>query len=476
MNEDSKAVSQTGKSSRSSFSGKMGFVLAAAASAIGLGNLWRFPYLAAKYGGGLFLLVYLILVVTFGFALMVAEVALGRKTRLSAIGSFSHFGKKFTFIGVLASIVPFLITPYYSVIGGWVTKYTAAYITAPASEIAGEKYFTSFITGMGIETYIYAFIFLGLTIAIVALGVQGGIERSNKIMMPALILISVAITIFSLCQPGAIDGLAYYFIPDFSAFSPELVVSAMGQMFFSLSLAMGIMITYGSYLRKEDNLEASVRRIEIFDTGIALLAGLMIIPACFAVSGNGAEIAGNSGPSLMFVVLPQIFAQFGAIGNVVGFLFFLLVLFAALTSCISLMETCVSIIADGIKCKRGKAIIICSAYMLIVATICNMGYNVAIGVDPMNSLFGIGQPGDHQILDFMDFLSNTVLMPIVALLTCIFVGYIIKPKTIKEEVEQEGVVFKGEKLFNVMIKFIAPVFVVAILIAYILMTVGVISL
>ncbi len=462
--------------SRSSFSGKMGFVLAAAASAVGLGNLWRFPYLAAKYGGGLFLLVYLILVVTFGFTLMVAEVALGRKTRLSAIGSFSHFGKKFTIIGVLASVVPFLITPYYAVIGGWVTKYTAAYVVTSEAEIASDGYFTSFITGMGIETYVYAFIFMGLTIAIVALGVQGGIERSNKIMMPALIVISIAITIFSVCQPGAIDGLAYYLIPDFSAFSPELVVSAMGQMFFSLSLAMGIMITYGSYLRKEDNLESSVRRIEVFDTGIAFLAGLMIIPACFAVSGNGADVAGNSGPSLMFVVLPQIFAQFGVFGRVVGFLFFLLVLFAALTSCISLMETCVSIVADGLKCTRGKSILICSIFMLVVMTICNMGYNVWIGVDPMSSVFGIGTAGDHQILDFMDFLSNTVLMPIVALFTCIFVGWVIKPKTIKEEIEQGDVKFKGEVLFNVMIKFIAPIFVVAILVAYILMTVGVISL
>ena len=474
MNEIEQGSGQA--ASRSSFSGKMGFVLAAAASAIGLGNLWRFPYLAAKYGGGLFLLVYLILVVTFGFTLMVAEVALGRKTRLSAIGSFSHFGKKFTFIGVLASIVPFLITPYYSVIGGWVTKYTAAYVVSPAEEIAADGYFTSFITGMGIETYIYAFIFLGLTIAIVALGVQGGIERSNKVMMPALIIISIAITIFSICQPGAIDGLAYYFIPDFSAFSPELVVSAMGQMFFSLSLAMGIMITYGSYLRKEDNLEASVRRIEVFDTGIAFLAGLMIIPACFAVSGNGAEVAGNSGPSLMFVVLPQIFAQFGAFGRIVGFLFFLLVLFAALTSCISLMETCVSIVADGLKCSRAKSIVICSIFMVVVASICNMGYNMWIGVDPMYSVFGIGAAGDHQILDFMDFLSNTVLMPVVALLTCIFVGYVIKPKAIKEEVEQGDVKFKGEKLFNVMIKYVAPIFVVAILVAYVLMTVGIISL
>ena len=461
---------------RSSFSGRMGFILAAAASAVGLGNMWRFPYLAAKYGGGAFLITYLLLVVTFGFTLMVAEIALGRHTRQSAIGAFRHFGKKFTIIGVLASAVPFLITPYYAVIGGWVTKYTAAYLTEPASAISEDGYFVSFITSMGAETYLWTYLFLAIVFLVIALGVNKGIEKSNKILMPALIVMSIAIAIFGLIQPGALDGLAYYLVPDFTKFSIELVVAAMGQMFFSLSLAMGIMITYGSYFKRSENLEKSVRRIEVFDTGIAFIAGLMIIPACFAVMGNGAEVAGNAGPSLMFVVLPKIFSQFGGFANALGLIFFLLVLFAALTSCISLMETTVSIVADGLKCSRTKAIIVNIVFMFVVATLCNMGYNVWIGIDPMNSLFGIGALGDHQILDFMDFLSNTVLMPVVALLTCIFVGYIIKPKKIVEEVEQPGVTFKSKALFTVMIKYIAPVFVVAILVGYVLMTVGVISL
>ena len=468
-------MEETGRAQRGSFSGKMGFVLAAAASAVGLGNLWRFPYLAAKYGGGAFLVTYLILVVTFGFTLMIAETALGRRTGQSAIGAFKHFGKKFTFIGVLASAVPFLITPYYSVIGGWVTKFTVAYATTPATDIAADGFFTSFITGEGPETFIWTYVFLAVVFVVVALGVKNGIEKSSRILMPILIAMSIAIAVFGCCQPGALDGLAYYFIPDFTKFSVELVVAAMGQMFFSLSLAMGIMITYGSYFKRSENLERSVRNIEVFDTGIAMLAGLMIIPACFAVMGNGAEVAGNAGPSLMFVVLPNIFTQFGDFANVLGIVFFILVLFAALTSCISLMETTVSIVADGLKCSRAKAIVINIVFMFVVATICNLGYNAWIGVDPM-AMMGIGSPGDHQILDFMDFLSNTILMPVVALLTCIFVGWIIKPKEIEAEIEQSGVTFKSRKLFRVMIKFVAPVFVVAILVGYVLMTVGVISL
>ena len=466
---------ETAEKQRGSFSGKMGFVLAAAASAVGLGNLWRFPYLAAKYGGGLFLLTYLILVVTFGFSLMIAETALGRRTKLSTIGAFKKYGKKYAFIGVLASAVPFLITPYYSVIGGWVTKFTVAYASTPATDIAADGFFTSFITSTGPETFIWTYIFLAIVFVVVALGVKNGIEKSSKILMPILIAMSIAIAIFGCCQPGALDGIAYYFIPDFTKFSVEMVVAAMGQMFFSLSLAMGIMVTYGSYFKREENLERSVRNIEVFDTGIAMLAGLMIIPACFAVMGNGAEVAGNAGPSLMFVVLPNIFTQFGDFANILGLVFFVLVLFAALTSCISLMETTVSIVADGLKCSRAKAIVVNIVFMFVVATICNLGYNAWLGVDPM-AMMGIGEAGDHQILDFMDFLSNTILMPVVALLTCIFVGYIIKPKEIVDEVEQSGVTFKSRKLFVVMIKYIAPVFVVAILIGYVLMTMGVITL
>jgi NSS family neurotransmitter:Na+ symporter len=414
------------------------------------------------------------LVVTFGFALMIAETALGRMTGQSAIGAFKSFGKKFTIIGVLASAVPFIITPYYSLIGGWVTKYMAAYLAVPADQIADSSYFSSFIL-QNPESFFWMILFIVLVVGIVAMGVKRGIETVNKVLMPALIIMAAGISIFSLTLPGAIDGLVYYLVPDVSKFSAEMVVAAMGQMFFSLSLAMGIMITYGSYFQKDEDLEHSVRRIEVFDTGIAILAGLMIIPCAVAVQGSAEAVSQNAGPGLMFGVLPQVFLGFGFAANAVGFVFFALVFFAALTSCISLFETLVSIVVDATHKSRKFAIAVCGIFVLVVGIIVDLGYNDWLSVDLMYSIFGIGDYQDSQLLDFFDFVSNTVLMPIVALLTCIFVGWIIKPKTLIAEVKRSSK-FSGEKLFVVMIKYIAPVFVVVILVAYIMNTIGIIAL
>ena len=259
---------------RATWSGKWAFILAAAASAVGLGNLWRFPYLAAKYGGGMFLLTYLVLVLTFGVSLLLLETALGRKTRLSVIGAFRHFGAKFTFIGVLAAAVPFIITPYYCIIGGWVTKYMVSYVTAgPAALADGGDFFGGFISS-NTESFLFMLVFMAIVFIIVALGVQKGIEKANLVMMPALIIMAVAIAAFVLTMPGALEGAAYYLVPDFSKFSPELVINALGQMFYSLSLAMGIMVTYGSYMRKQDSLTSSVTRIAGFDFGVIRRHGL----------------------------------------------------------------------------------------------------------------------------------------------------------------------------------------------------------
>ena len=448
----------SGKIARSMWSGKWAFVLAAAASAVGLGNMWRFPYLAAKYGGGAFLITYLVLVVTFGFALMMLETALGRKTGQSAIGAFKSFGKKYTFIGIFTSIIPFIIAPYYCVIGGWVTKYTAAYlIDGPAALADGGTYFSGFIAHNA-ESYLWMFVFLAIVFVVVALGVKNGIERSNRILMPLLIVMAVGISLYVLTMPGALDGLAYYLMPDMSKFSVELVIAALGQMFYSLSLAMGIMITYGSYLNKKDDLEHSVRRIEVFDTGVAFLAGLMIVPAAFVAMGSGEAVAAKSGPSLMFIVLPEIFQNMGWIAQFMGFLFFLLVMFAALTSAISLMETCVSIVADGARISRKRALVATIAFVTAMAVIVNLGYNQLSFIEPLG-------PGS-SILDFFDFVSNSVMMPLAALMACIFVGWIIKPKVIVDEVKQSSA-FKAEKLFVVMVKYIAPVLVVVILVAYV---------
>ena len=444
---------------RSSFTGKLGFVLAAAGSAVGLGNIWRFPYLAAKYGGGIFLLVYILLAVSFGFALMTAEVAIGRKTGLSAIGAYRALNKKYSFIGYIAAIIPAIILPYYSVIGGWVTKYLYAFVSGGAAEAASDTYFTGFISQTG-QPVFWFLIFIGITALVVLCGVEKGIEKVSKIMMPVLVVLSLIIAIYSVCMPGALDGVKYYLLPDFSKFSATTVLAAMGQLFYSMSLAMGIMITYGSYMKKDVNLESSVSQIEIFDTGIAVLAGLMIIPAVFVFSGGTPEALGK-GPSLMFVTLPKVFETMPA-GTAVGIAFFLLVLFAALTSSISLFETVVSIVCDKTKLSRKLSCLVVFIFSVALGLLSSLGYG------PLGNVTIIGL----QFLDFFDFISNSVLMPIVAFLTCVFVGYVIKPKTVIEEVELNAK-FKKRRLFEVIIKYVAPICIVLILISSVLDAFGI---
>ena len=455
------------KPARSAWSGKWAFILAAAASAVGLGNMWRFPYLAAKYGGGTFLFTYLVLVFTFGVSLLLLETALGRKTGQSAIGAFKAFGKKYAFIGILTSAIPFIIVPYYCIIGGWVTKYTASYLTIGPEALAdGGGFFTGFITS-NTESYLWMLVFMAIVFIIVALGVKGGIEKANLFMMPALIVMAVAIAIYTITMPGALDGVAYYLTPDFSKFSPELVIGALGQMFYSLSLAMGIMITYGSYLSKKDSLTQSVTRIGGFDLGVSFLAGLMIVPAAFVAMGSGDAVASQAGPSLMFITLPSVFNDMGGAASIVGFLFFLLVLFAALTSAISLTETCVSIIADGAGWSRKRSLVTVMIVIVAAGVFINAGYNGLSFIEPLG-------PGS-SMLDFFDFISNSVMMPIAALLTCVFVGWIIKPKVIVDEVKQSSP-FRFEKAWTVMIKYVAPVLVTVILVAYVAQQFGLFSM
>lgn len=331
------------KANRGSFTGKVGFVLAAAGSAVGLGNIWRFPYLAAKYGGGIFLLVYIILALTLGFALMTAEIAIGRKTGLSAIGAYGALNRKFSFLGVLTAVIPVIILPYYSVIGGRVLKYLAVFLSGAGTQAAQDGYFLGYVA-QPYQPLLWFVLFIGITFVVVLLGVEKGVEKCSKIMMPFLVVLSIVIAIFVVCQPGAMDGVAYYLNPDFSKFTPMTLLAAMGQLFYSMSLAMGIMVTYGSYMKKDVNLDHAVQQIEIFDTGIALISGLMIVPAVYLFSG-GDESAMQAGSGLMFITLPKVFAGM-PFGTAIGAIFFLLVLFAALTSSISLMETVVSIIRD----------------------------------------------------------------------------------------------------------------------------------
>ncbi|MCR4901733.1 MAG: sodium-dependent transporter [Butyrivibrio sp.] len=440
------------KQTRSKFSSKLGFVLSAAGSAVGLGNIWRFPYLAAKYGGGIFLLVYLVLVFTFGYTMIVAESALGRMTHKSPVGAYRHFGndgaKKFG--GWINAIIPLLIVPYYSVIGGWVLKYLFSYLTSDITEIAADNYFTDFISsGMGVE--VWFLIFTAIIVVIIFMGVQNGIERVSKFMMPVLVVLAIIIAVYSVTRPGAIEGVKYFLIPNPDNFSWMTVVAAMGQMFYSLSIAMGILVTFGSYMKDDMSIEGATSNVEIFDTGIAILAGLMIIPAVFSFSGGDPSVL-KAGPSLMFITMPNIFASMG-FGRPVGIMFFLLVFFAAMTSAIALAESVISTFEDELHLSRKKCAMILAIAMIILGSLSSLGYGPLAGV----TIIGM------QFLDFFDFLTNSVMMPLAAMATCLLVVRIITVEKLAEEVTKNGAPFKRKAIFNFMIKYLCPFFVAIIL-------------
>lgn len=441
---------------KENFGSRLGFILAAAGSAVGLGNIWRFPYLAAKYGGGIFLLVYLILACTFGFSLMVTEISLGRKTGKSVIGAYKAVNKKFSPLCLLAALVPFIITPYYCVIGGWVLKYLAVFVSGAGKTAADEGDFFSGFIGKAGSPLLFFLIFAFLTAFVVIFGVQKGIEKISKLLMPVLVVLTIAIAIYTMTIPGAMAGVKYYLLPNFEGFTftqlLKTIVAAMGQMFYSMSLAMGIMVTYGSYMRKEDSIEGATRQIEIFDTGVAFLAGLIIVPAVFAFSGGNAE-ALNKGPSLMFITLPNVFASMKG-GQFIGALFFVLVALAALTSSISLMETMVDIICEKFHLKRIPGTIIAFVIILGLGALSVLGYSVWSKVEILKL----------QILDFFDMISNNVMMPIVALFTCILIGYVSKTSYVEEEVLHGEKKFSAKGLYRVMIKFVCPVCMIIILI------------
>lgn len=452
---------------RNSFSGSLGFVLAAAGSAVGLGNIWRFPYLAAKDGGGLFLVLYLILALTFGFTLLTTEVAIGRKTKQSPLTAYEKIHEKWKFLGILACLVPMIILPYYCAIGGWVIKYLITFLIGDGKAAAQDGYFTDFITS-DVQPIVLMLVFLFIVAYIVFRGVNKGIESSSKIIMPVLLLLVVGIALFSLTihntdESGTArsgwEGFLIYIIPDLKGMTVKgffsVLVDAMGQLFFSLSIAMGIMIAYGSYVRDDANMVRSINQIEICDTVVAFLAGVMIIPAVFTFMGREGMEA--SGPSLMFISLPKVFAAMGKIGTVIGVLFFAMVLFAALTSAVSVMEAVVSSIMDQFHVTRVKAAVIETVIALVGGLLVCLGYNYLY--------FDITLPnGAHaQILDIMDYLSNNCLMPIVAIATCILIGWVAKPKVIVDEVEKTGCKFGRKGLYLIMIRYIAPVLLVVLL-------------
>ena len=447
------------------FSGKLGFVLSAAGASVGLGNIWRFPYLAAKYGGGIFLLIYILLALTFGYTMIVAETSLGRMTRKSPVGAFASFTKSHTLKagGWINAIIPILIVPYYSVIGGWVIKYLFEYICGNGTKLAEDGYFSMFISN-GVSAEICFIVFALITLTIIFAGVRNGIERVSKFMMPILVVLSVIIAIYSVTRPGALKGIQYFLVPNLENFSWMTVVSAMGQMFYSLSIAMGILVTFGSYMKKETSIENSTRNVEVFDTAIAIMAGLMIIPAVFAFSGGDPNTL-QAGPSLMFITIPKVFASMG-LGTAVGILFFVLVLFAAVTSSIALTESAVSTFEDELHWNRKKSTVVIGIIMLALGTLSSLGYG------PLDAVKILGM----QFLDFFDFLTNSVMMPIAAIATCLLVSRVIGVDRIEEEMMQEGGTFRRKKIFVMMIKYLCPVFAAIILISSVMNAFGLISM
>lgn len=449
---------------RDKFSGSLGYVLAVAGSAVGLGNIWRFPYLAAKYGGGIFLLVYLILVVTFGYTLIIAETALGRMTEKSPVGAFGAFGKTFSFRfgGWINAIVPMLIVPYYCVIGGWITKYLFEYLRGQSAFLADDTYFSGFIAD-SVSAEFWFVLFSTMVFLVIVAGVKHGVEKVSSIMMPLLIILAIFVAGYSVTRPGALEGVKYFLIPNLEHFSPMTVVAAMGQMFYSLSIAMGILYTYGSYLKRDVDIEKSTSRLEVFDTGIAMLAGLMIIPAVFAFSGGDMATL-QAGPSLMFITIPKVFDSMG-FGNLVGFVFFLMVLFAALTSAISLMETGVSTFVDETGWSRKKCSVLMYGIMIAIGSMSALGF----GVWDFVKIFGM------SVLDFFDFLTNSVMMPIAALSTCLLVVRAVGIQRLVEHVKTSSA-FRRQRLFTFMIRYVAPVCVVIILVSSVANVLGIIQM
>ena len=442
------------------FSGSIGFVLAAAGSAVGVGNIWRFPYLAAKDGGGLFLLIYLALVLTFGFTLLTTDIALGRRTQQGALRAFSSIRPAWGFLGKLTFLVPALIMTYYTVIGGWVSKYMVDFIVGSGIAAAQDGYFTAFITS-SVSPIVFTLLFLCVTALVVFGGVEKGVERFARLVMPGLLVMIVGIAVFSLTlshtdESGVtrtgLEGLAVYVIPSFEGLTfsriLQILLDAMSQLFFSLSVSMGIMITYGSYVKRDVNLNRAVSQIELFDTGVAFLAGMMIIPAVFVFSGTEGMA---SGPSLMFISLPKVFAAMGGAGRIVGIVFFVMVAFAALTSCVSIMETLVANCMEIFSCSRRRVSLIIGVLSAVAAAIICLGYNALY--------FELKLPNGAvgQLLDVMDYISNSFLMPAISLLTCVFVGWVVGPQLIIEEMERTGDRFTRKKLYRFMIRYAAPI-------------------
>ncbi len=453
------------KTHRASFSGKLGYVLATAGSAVGLGNIWRFPYLAAKYGGGIFLLVYVILGLTFGYTMIITETALGRQSRKSPVGAFAHYTKSRLgrLGGWLNAVIPMIIVSYYSVIGGWVLRYLFEYLRGNGDRLVEADYFSNFL-GNASASEISFLLFAGMTLVVIVLGVNAGVERVSTIMMPALLILAVVIAVFSITRPGAFAGVRYVFVPDFSRFSLMTLVAATGQMFYSLSIAMGILYTFGSYMKTDVDIETSTWQVALVDSAVAVLSALMVIPGVFAFSGGHVEETLNAGPSLLFISLPNVFHSMAG-GRIVAILFFVMVLFAALTSSIALLESAVSTLEDELHIHRKLASLAMAIVVICLGSLSSFGYNILEGVRP----FGM------QFLDFFDFLTNSIMMPVAAFATCILVLKATGIQVVIDEVDKSSR-FINRGVYRVTLKYLAPVLLVVIFISSVLNALGIITM
>lgn len=438
-------------SQRDQFVSKIGFILAAAGSAVGLGNIWRFPYLAGKNGGGAFVLFYLSCVIVLGFGLMLAEFVIGRHTQLSSVDAFKKLDKRFTFVGGMGVLAAFIIMGYYPVVGGWSVAYIFktlfGELSTDAAVMGGA--FESLIEGM-FSPIFWTAIYMIANIVIVVKGISTGIERASKVMLPTLFGLLIILVIRSLTLPNAVEGLRYLFVPDFSKLTGDVMMAALGQAFFSLSLGMGCMITYASYLSKKENLVENATIVPILDTLVALLAGVVIIPATVSF---GFDL--DSGPGLVFVTVPAIFATMGPIiGRIFGFIFFFMITIAALTSSLSLLEVVVSYLIDNRGWDRKKAVTITSIILFIIC----IASSLSMGIWKDKKLM------DMNIFDLLDWFANNVLLPLGGIFITLFVGWFWDKDKVKAEVTNDGSI--KFTLFNVWIflcRFIIPIIILLVL-------------
>jgi len=435
---------------RGMWSSRFGFLMAAVGSAVGLGNLWKFPYLAGENGGGAFVLVYVVLVVILGFTLMLAELSIGRNTNSDAFGAYSKIKKGWGFVGGFGILAGFLILSYYSVVGGWVIKYIVASITGVGAD--KEAYFTNFITSP-VEPIIYHLIFMGLTALIVIRGISGGIEKAAKIVMPALFIMLTVIVLRSVTLEGASAGLKYYLTPNFDEITLKVVIAALGQVFFSLSLGMGCMVTYGSYLNKDSDIEKDALLIPSLDSLVAIMAGFAILPAVFAFGFEPSQ-----GPGLMFITLPQVFENM-PLGMLFSVIFFVLVFFAAISSSISLMEVTVAFGIDRLRWSRTTSVVVFTVVMFVIG----IGASLSMGAWS-GFLIPWIDGNSYGIFDFLDVVTSYYLLPLGGLLSALFIGFVWGvPNAVKEI--KIGSKFRSEKIWSVLIKFVVPVLVFIILLS-----------